>query len=72
MAIINLRSCSNCAHYSHDYKNAGLCDRVGVLKMRGEYIIDSIEMFNKLEISSLEYRSAIVTRKFACKFWKKR
>ena len=64
--------CETCVNYDLPGKNAGTCTKLGVMGIRGEFILDGIDMFEKLGVQSIEYRHPTVRNGFACIYWKQK
>jgi hypothetical protein len=71
MFLSKNKMCSNCANFLSEWDNAGLCTQLGVLPKRGEYILDGIDVFEKLNVDKLEYRRPVVNKRFGCIYWKR-
>lgn len=72
MFLSKNKMCSNCASFLPEWDRAGLCTELGVLSKRGEYIVDSVEIFDELGVDKLEHRHPVVRRKFGCIYWKRK
>lgn len=66
------KRCKTCAYFDSEWKNAGICRKLGVLPKRGEYIVDGLEIFDKLHVEPIEYRNPVVRNDFSCIYWKER
>ena len=65
------KTCKNCANFLPEWDNAGLCTQLGVIPRRGEYILDGIDVFEKLNVDKLEHRRPVVNKRFGCIYWKR-
>ena len=66
------KRCENCTYFMSEWDNAGLCKQLGILSKRGEYILDGIDIFDKLNVSRLEHRKPVVRNGFCCIYWKEK
>lgn len=65
------KTCKNCANFLQEWDNAGLCTQLGIISRRGEYILDGIDVFEKLNVDKLEHRRPVVNKGFGCIYWKR-
>ena len=71
MKIKLSKRCETCANYLHEYAQAGLCQKLGVVCRRGEYILDGIDVLERLGFEKVEYRRPITRKDFSCYYWRK-
>ena len=71
MTLWQNRHCENCDHafIGDKLKNVVLCPKLWIWSKNGEYVLDSIEMFEKLGTSKLELRHPMVRKTFGCCHW---
>ena len=69
--ITRNKTCKNCANFLPEWDRAGLCTQLGVISRRGEYILDGIDVFEKLNVDKLEHRRPVVNKGFGCIYWKR-
>ena len=70
--ITRNKTCKNCANFLSEWDNAGLCTQLGIISRRGEYILDGIDVFEKLNVDKLEHRRPVVNKGFGCIYWKRK
>ena len=70
--ITRNKTCKNCANFLPEWDNAGLCTQLGIISRWGEYILDGIDVFEKLNVDKLEHRRPVVNKGFGCIYWRKK